>query len=156
MNLFKCSYKSLARRCNRLRKRALAKNQVMLPHIKGKTISIKSINCNFSGKWKTKRLTKNREKAKEFITKNTNTQENIMLLKAYSRYITPATQVKYKRKRASTVSHLKEPTKCVVCKTQDAYCNHHIQLLINGGGNEDYNLIPICKTCHKKIHDWLK
>lgn len=41
----------------------------MLPHIKGKTISIKSINCNFSGKWKTKRLTKNREKAKEFITK---------------------------------------------------------------------------------------
>lgn len=133
--------------------RALRKKK---PYIRGKAISIESDNQLINGKWRKKRLVKNIEKIKKIITNNYNLKENILLLKAYSNLVSPKTIVGYKKKRKSTVSQLDESVKCAVCKTNYAYCNHHIQLLINGGGNEDYNLIPICKSCHKKIHDWLK
>lgn len=44
---------------------------------------------------------------------------------------------------------------CEVCG-KPAYCVHHIRPICNGGNNNKYNLISICKSCHKEIHPWLK
>lgn len=29
---------------------------------------------------------------------------------------------------------------------------HHIKEKNEGGGNEDFNLVPICSNCHSKVH----
>lgn len=155
MNLFKGSYKSLARRCNFIRnKAAKKKNKAFIPYLKDKAIKIESSNPDICGSWKSKRLNKYKEKIREIIINNNDIDINIQLLKAYSIFVTPENQFKYKRKRNAGSSKLVYKVPCFVCKAEEAYCNHHIQLLTNGGGNQDYNLIPICLNCHKKIHDW--
>lgn len=45
--------------------------------------------------------------------------------------------------------------KCFVCRTEMAYCQHHIIALKNGGSDTGLNRIMICKCCHEKIHPWL-
>ena len=60
--------------------------------------------------------------------------------------------IRYKELRA--VKH-KAKGFCMVCKVKKADCMHHIILLKHGGTNGQNNLLPICNTCHEKIHDWM-
>ena len=152
MNIFKGSYKSLAVRCGLMRKRAIKKS---FPYLKGKAAEIVSTNQQINGKWNAKRLVKNLKKVKLLIVEEKDKSINLALLKGYSKLVTPETKSFYKRKRTSGHSKLEFKTTCFVCKENDAYCNHHIQLLVNGGVDSEYNLIPICKKCHKEIHSWL-
>lgn len=152
MNLFKCSYKSLAIQCNKLRLREKAKVNA---YLKAEAIKIHSPNPQIGGKWKAKRLVKNLKNIKFIIIKEKNKEINLLLLKAYSNLVTPLTNFYYRQKRKSGKSKLEYKTTCFVCKENEAYCNHHIQLLVNGGVNSEYNLIPICKSCHRQIHSWL-
>ena len=46
------------------------------------------------------------------------------------------------------------PSDCWVCKRVAKY-RHHLILLSQGGINEPYNLVPLCKKCHAYIHPWL-
>lgn len=152
MNIFKGSYKYLARECSKLRSKEIRKNS---PYLRKKAIKIFSSNPRINGRWKVRRIVCNLKRVKRLIIKEQDTQTNILLLKAYSNLVTPLTKSYYTQRRRSIKSKLPFETLCFVCKKEEAYCNHHIQLLINGGSNEDYNLIPICKSCHKKIHDWI-
>jgi len=43
----------------------------------------------------------------------------------------------------------------MVCEKNQAACQHHIVLLVNGGPDTSWNRITICFDCHKKIHPWL-
>ena len=95
-------------------------------------------------------------KIKQIIKETDDKEICIRILKEYSKYKTRQPKYQEYQFYRNEKKPIKENEKCFICKTNYAYCNHHIQLLINGGGNEDYNLIPICKSCHKKIHDWLK
>lgn len=45
---------------------------------------------------------------------------------------------------------------CEVCGKEKAYCMHHIFPLCKGGNNKQSNLIAVCKSCHKKIHTYMK
>ena len=58
----------------------------------------------------------------------------------------------YKKQREK-----KHPTKkaCWVCGNRGDY-HHHIFPLRNGGYDNGVNRIPICHSCHKEIHEWLK
>ena len=153
MNLFKCSYKSLGIYCNNLRRKNMPKSKK--PYLKAKVVRIFSSNPRVNGKWKVKRLIKNLKRVKILIATEQDTQNKISLLKAFSSLVTPYSQLYYEEKRKSKKSQLATKTNCLVCKEETAYCNHHIQLLVNGGVNSDYNLIPICRNCHKQIHSWL-
>lgn len=152
MNLFKGSYKSLSIKCGLMRKRAIRKSH---PYLKSKAIEITSDNPQIHGKWNTKRLVKNLKTIKYLIINEKDKTINLSLLKGYSNLVTPETKSFYKRKRTSGHSKLEYKVPCFVCKENDAYCNHHIHLLVNGGVDSEYNLIPICKSCHKEIHSWL-
>ena len=152
MNIFKGSYKSLAIKCNLARKRAIKKS---FPYLRGKAVEIVSANPQINGKWKTKRLVKNLKNVKLLIVEEKDKSICLALLKGYSNLVTPETKSFYKRKRTSGKSKLEYKTTCFVCKEKEAYCNHHIQLLVNGGVDSEYNLIPICKSCHRQIHSWL-
>lgn len=152
MNIFKGSYKSLSVKCGLMRKRAIKKS---FPYLTGKIVKIVSPNYQLNGKWKVKRLIKNLKKVKYLIIHEKNKKINLSLLKAYSNLVTPKTQFYYKKKRTSGSSKLEYKVPCFVCKENEAYCNHHIQMLVNGGADSEYNLIPICKSCHKKVHSWL-
>jgi len=44
---------------------------------------------------------------------------------------------------------------CWVCGDKANY-HHHLIGLNNGGYNSGINRIPICHSCHKKVHSWLK
>ena len=125
------------------------------PYIRSKAVIIDSVNPLVKGRWSKKKLVKNLDKVKSIITNNNVAKENILLLKAYSILVTPKTRTNYEKKRSSKVSRLPYKVPCFVCKKNEAYCNHHIHLLINGGLNKESNLIPICYSCHKKVHDWL-
>ena len=60
---------------------------------------------------------------------------------------------RYKRMRK--VKNKLTSNQCYICG-EDAYCMHHIIPLIFGGNNRKGNLIPICKECHKQIHEFMK
>lgn len=54
--------------------------------------------------------------------------------------------VEYRLRLASIYSKL-----CYVCdKKADHY--HHIVYLSRGGSNGPKNIVPMCATCHKKVH----
>ena len=57
---------------------------------------------------------------------------------------------KIKYKRHNIASH----KKCFICLWQ-ADVRHHIIQLQNGWINSKRNLISLCNSCHKEIHDWL-
>lgn len=45
---------------------------------------------------------------------------------------------------------------CWVCKINNAYYQHHIIQIKNGGCDNGINRIPICDECHLDVHDWMK
>ena len=49
--------------------------------------------------------------------------------------------------------HMKEVhgTKCRICGLSPVVY-HHLIPLCDGGDNKDGNIIPLCKSCHKKVH----
>lgn len=49
---------------------------------------------------------------------------------------------------------LKSHKNCFIC-LNNADVRHHIIQLQNGGINSKKNLVSLCNSCHKKIHNWL-
>ena len=97
---------------------------------------------------------------KDKILNSQNFGENLKKLQYYSKIVIPEkrriknhTNINFREYRQEKIYFAK--TKCYVCKNNEAYCLHHILLLKNGGTNNLLNLIPICKSCHEKIHNWL-
>ncbi len=43
---------------------------------------------------------------------------------------------------------------CFVCGGKHHH-RHHIVPLKNGGSNHYRNVIPVCKDCHKLVHNWM-
>jgi hypothetical protein len=41
---------------------------------------------------------------------------------------------------------------CVACGAQDALHHHHLQPRIEGGLDDDTNLITLCEDCHGRVH----
>jgi len=41
---------------------------------------------------------------------------------------------------------------CNICKSENDLDDHHIQSKSKGGGNQKWNLAPVCPNCHRKIH----
>lgn len=43
---------------------------------------------------------------------------------------------------------------CIGCrkKTDGGNCLHHVKSRGSGGGNEAFNLMPLCFSCHELIH----
>jgi hypothetical protein len=41
---------------------------------------------------------------------------------------------------------------CVACGTRDALHHHHLTPRIEGGLDDDTNLITLCEDCHGRIH----
>lgn len=89
-----------------------------------------------------------------------NKNEVIQLLKHYSNI-----EIKYKYARENTKSQRVKFNKnkkykrlwgraCIVCGCPASH-RHHIIQLQNGGRNHKLNIVAICPSCHKKIHDWL-
>lgn len=95
-------------------------------------------------------------KIKQIIAETDDKDTCLKIVKHYSHYKTRQPKYSEYQFYRNEKKPVKENEKCLICKKSVAYCNHHIQLLINGGGNEDYNLIPICYSCHKQIHEWLQ
>ena len=50
-------------------------------------------------------------------------------------------------------THMKDVhgTKCRICGLSPVVY-HHLIPLCDGGKNEEGNIIPLCKCCHKKVH----
>jgi len=59
----------------------------------------------------------------------------------------------YTQARAYVLRH--EPL-CVVCKMEGrltvSAVTHHIKHLADGGSNNSDNLLPVCETCHGRLH----
>lgn len=63
-------------------------------------------------------------------------------------------KLSYETRRAH-INRITKDATCILCDGMaDAW--HHVILVSKGGGNEDNNLVPVCKECHKKIHPWMK
>lgn len=62
---------------------------------------------------------------------------------------------KYNYSKLRIVKHSLTDNKCCVCGDK-ANCMHHVKPLINGGSNKFSNLVPICNSCHEKIHPFMK
>lgn len=97
---------------------------------------------------------------KSIISKSQNIDKNINTLKHYAKI--NLNKIKNNVIVNNNYSDLREKkfhifpnTKCWICKKEKANCMHHIILLKNGGSNNLKNLIPICNTCHEKIHSWM-
>jgi 5-methylcytosine-specific restriction endonuclease McrA len=43
---------------------------------------------------------------------------------------------------------------CFVCHSKPII-RHHIIGIKHGGDNRGYNIIALCRPCHKKIHPWI-
>lgn len=44
---------------------------------------------------------------------------------------------------------------CEICIWHDdGNCGHHLKTRGSGGGDEWFNLLPVCVKCHAKIHDY--
>ena len=57
-----------------------------------------------------------------------------------------------KRKRGNPLAlTVDEHTKCYVCR-EVATVRHHVVPVSHGGSNKKNNLVPLCHSCHQKLH----
>jgi len=76
-------------------------------------------------------------------------------------YLIDMSKIKYPIRLKTKYSHRRSRKHkfksciCMVCEKNQAACQHHIVLLVNGGPDTSWNRITICFDCHKKIHPWL-
>ena len=50
---------------------------------------------------------------------------------------------------------INKPKICGCCGSKNDLNLHHIIPIYMGGKDEYYNLLYLCKSCHKKMHDML-
>ena len=43
---------------------------------------------------------------------------------------------------------------CKACGKRNDIDVHHVKSRGSGGGDEEWNLIPLCRNCHVKIHQY--
>ena len=41
---------------------------------------------------------------------------------------------------------------CQLCGSRRSLQVHHIRLRSRGGGDEDWNLVTLCRNCHAQMH----
>lgn len=44
---------------------------------------------------------------------------------------------------------------CFICCVKPVEHIHHMTMLINGGTNDESNLVGLCENCHCGIHEWM-
>lgn len=49
------------------------------------------------------------------------------------------------------VAYLSDDAVCFCCRAR-AFHRHHIIQIQNGGGNSNYNIVPLCRECHRLVH----
>ena len=42
--------------------------------------------------------------------------------------------------------------KCEICGEVVSLDRHHIKPVSQGGGDQEWNIVKICPTCHRRIH----
>jgi 5-methylcytosine-specific restriction protein A len=60
-------------------------------------------------------------------------------------------QKKYKRMRYKAAKKCRKE-ECELCGAPRE-CVHHIHPLSAGGSNKRWNLMPLCLSCHNRIHE---
>src|ERR1035438_3040020 len=45
---------------------------------------------------------------------------------------------------------------CFCCVVNKATLRHHVIPLANGGRNKRNNIVPLCNSCHAKVHEFYK
>lgn len=54
--------------------------------------------------------------------------------------------------RSSMSNHAAAEGQCVVCRRAKATQRHHIIPISRGGRSKKANIVPVCATCHRRIH----
>lgn len=122
--------------------------------IKNYSIIYEKRKGNFNYKWlkNAEKLQKNIENAREKLNSLETIHEKICFL--YKQANRRSYYYKYYKMLRNYILPKPEGL-CEICKTEKAYCKHHIIPLCKGGNNRDENLIDVCLNCHNAIHPFM-
>ena len=80
-------------------------------------------------------------------------QHRLDQLLYFSKIKLPYNHIPYPKRRNK--KHPPNGSKCFVCH-QKAAIQHHIIQLYKNGSDVKQNRVPLCGTCHNKVHPWLQ